>query len=59
MLRVPVTAAGIDENAVAKGPEIEDIHYASSPLPVVAVGSLAIAAACIGVVGIGRLQRKA
>ncbi len=47
ILSVPVTDDGIDGEAVAAGPteEIKDVHYASSPL--IAVGSIAIAAACV------------
>lgn len=46
IIHVPVTGAGIETEQIAQGSEIKDIHYASSPL--MAVGSLAIAAASIG-----------
>lgn len=46
IIHVPVTGEGIDSELIAQGSEIKDIHYASSPL--MAVGSLAIAAASIG-----------
>lgn len=50
IISVPVTEAGIDAELMAQGAgqsdEIKDIHYASSPL--MAVGSLAIAAVSIG-----------
>ena len=48
ILYVPVTGEGIDSEAIASAPveEIQDVHYASSPL--MAVGSIAVAAACIG-----------
>lgn len=52
VLLVPVTEDGIDADAVAQGVETEDMHYASSPL--MAVGSLAVAAACIGFASVGR-----
>ncbi len=58
ILSVPVTGEGIDADAVASGPveEIKDVHYASSPL--MAVGSIAVAAACVGLAR-GRGKRKA
>ncbi|MGC1310142.1 MAG: carboxypeptidase-like regulatory domain-containing protein [Phormidesmis sp.] len=45
IIYVPVTESGIDADLIAKGGK-SDMHYAGSPLA--AVGSIAIAAACIG-----------
>ncbi|MEL6813322.1 MAG: hypothetical protein AAFP03_00750 [Cyanobacteria bacterium J06598_3] len=57
IISVPVTETGIDSELIAQGKgqngEIQDIHYASSPL--MALGSLAIAAASIG---FARYSRK-
>ncbi len=47
ILEIPVTRDGIDVDAVSRSIEgQEDIHYGSSPL--MAVGSVAVAAACLG-----------
>ena len=58
ILYVPVTNDGIDGEAIASAPveEIQDMHYAGSPL--MAVGSIAVAAACIGFARVGS-KRKA
>ena len=56
ILYVPVTEEGIDEDLMARGAEIQDTHYASSPL--MAVGSVVMAAACLGFARANR-QRKA
>ena len=53
ILYVPVTEDGIDADLMARGAEIQDTHYANSPL--MAVGSIVMAAACIG---FARTQRK-
>lgn len=46
IIYVPVTEAGIEADLIAQADEIQDMHYASSPL--MAVGSIAVAVACIG-----------
>lgn len=51
ILTVPVTEAGIEINELASV-DNSDVHYASSP--VAAVGSVAIALACLGFVRFGR-----
>jgi len=56
ILYVPVTEEGIDADLLARGSEIQDTHYASSPL--MAVGSVIFAAACLGFAKVSR-QRKA
>lgn len=57
ILYVPVTEEGIDEDRLARSTEIQDTHYAGSPL--MAVGSVAVAAACLGMAAAGRRQRNA
>ncbi len=52
IIRVPVTEEGIDEDSVAQGAGIEDVHYAGSPL--MALGGIVVAAACIGFAKVGR-----
>ncbi len=52
ILQVPVTEEGIEIDLVAQENN-QDVHFAGSPL--VAVGSMAIAAACIG---FGRFTHK-
>ena len=56
ILYVPVTGDGVEAGLVASDPQIIDTHYASSPL--MAVGSVAVAAACIGFARVSR-RRKA
>ncbi|MGB3294982.1 MAG: hypothetical protein WBB01_18520 [Phormidesmis sp.] len=52
ILKVPVTGEGIEIDLMAQV-DNQDVHFAGSPLA--AVGSIAIAAACIG---FGRFTRK-
>ncbi len=54
IIHVPVSEEGIEADLIAQGDEVQDVHYASSPL--MAVGSIAVAAACIG---FARVKRKA
>lgn len=54
ILQIPVTASGIDAGAVSQSVGGQDMHYGSSPL--MAVGSIAVTAACIG---FGRYGKKA
>ncbi|MEM6451455.1 MAG: carboxypeptidase regulatory-like domain-containing protein [Cyanobacteria bacterium P01_D01_bin.105] len=56
ILYVPVNEDGIDAQLLASEPDIIDTHYASSPL--MAVGSIAIAAASLAFARVSR-QRKA
>ncbi|MFK8186080.1 MAG: hypothetical protein AB8B99_22110 [Phormidesmis sp.] len=56
ILYVPVTEEGINEDLLANSTEIQDTHYASSPL--MAVGSVLMAAACLGFARVSR-QRQA
>ncbi|NJM99641.1 MAG: carboxypeptidase regulatory-like domain-containing protein [Phormidesmis sp. RL_2_1] len=55
ILRVPVSTEGIDADLIAQGEGNQDVHYASSPW--MAVGSVAIAAACLGVAQVSRKRR--
>mgnify|MGYP001797396807 CR=1 FL=1 len=61
ILTVPVTEEGIDLDLMASNGVIDqggsDIHYASSPW--VAVGSVAVALACIGFARVGTKKSKA
>ena len=56
ILYVPVTENGIDEELMARGAEIQDTHYASSPL--MAVGSVVTAAACLGFAAANRKRSR-
>lgn len=58
ILYVPVTEEGIEAEAVASGAidDVQDVHYASSPL--MAVGSIVIAAAAIGFARVGKKEAK-
>lgn len=56
ILYVPVTEEGINEELMARGTEVQDVHYANSPL--MAIGSIAMAAACLGFAKVSK-EKKA